>query len=104
MPRYKKSFATLPSVSDLPSPEQTAVSIITPPAVTLKVLQEAKKCGIKAVWCQPGSFDDEGMKLIKEFVAGVAGEGGNGGEGWCVLADGDDGLRWADRSQESGKL
>ncbi|KAI9774528.1 MAG: hypothetical protein M1840_002775 [Geoglossum simile] len=95
---------TVPSVSALPSPEETSVSIITPPAVTLAVLREAKAAGVPAVWLQPGSFDSEGLAYAKkEFKAGVGGAGGMGGEGWCVLVDGEDGMSAA--SQElAGKL
>ena len=32
----------------------------------------------------------EGLEYaIREFKAGVGGDGGRGGEGWCVLVDGD---------------
>jgi len=89
---------TLPSLSELPSPKETAVSIITPPAVTLEVLQNAKKLGIPAVWLQPGTFDSEVIKFAREegaFEAVVAGEGGRGGEGWCVLVDGERALKAA---------
>lgn len=39
---------TVKSLSDLPDPKETSVSIITPPPVTLKVLEEAKKLGSKS--------------------------------------------------------
>lgn len=79
------------------------MSIITPPPVTLKVLQEAKRLGVPAVWLQPGTFDDEVMFFARAagedaFKAVVAGDGGRGHEGWCVLVDGENGLN------SSGKL
>jgi len=85
------SYPTLASLSLLPHPTETSVSIITPPKVTKKVLEEAKKLGIKGVWLQPGSFDDEILKEALESwkETGVGGEGGRGGEGWCVLVDGE---------------
>ncbi|KAI0458596.1 CoA binding domain-containing protein [Xylaria acuta] len=89
------------SVSELPEPKQTSLSVITPPPVTLEVLKEAKRVGIPAVWLQPGTFDDEVIKFAHgkdaDGYAGdiVAGEGGAGGEGWCVLVDGEKGLRSA---------
>lgn len=94
----------MPSLSALPNPRETSVSIITPPAATLKVLQEAKKFGIPAVFLQPGTFDDEVIKFAREgegsgeegtFQAVVAGHGGGtrGHEGWCVLVDGERGLK-----------
>lgn len=47
--------------------------------------------GIKAVWLQPGTFNDEVLEYAKDnFESAVAGdeEGTVGGEGWCVLVDG----------------
>jgi hypothetical protein len=77
-------------LSALPHPTETAVSIITPPKVTQKVLEEAKKLGIQAVWLQPGTFDDDILKYAMDgFKAAVGGDGGNGHEGWCVLVDGE---------------
>ncbi|KAH8590543.1 CoA binding domain-containing protein [Bisporella sp. PMI_857] len=83
------SHPTVASLSALPNPAETSVSIITPPKVTVKVLEEAKKLGIKGVWLQPGTFDDEILaQALKDFPAAVGGDGGRGGEGWCVLVDG----------------
>ncbi|KAF7559917.1 hypothetical protein G7046_g4242 [Stylonectria norvegica] len=89
---------TVPSLAALPSPKQTSISVITPPSATLKVLQEAKELGIPSVWLQPGSFDDDVMKLASEdgaFSAVVAGDGGRGHEGWCILVDGERGMKAA---------
>ncbi len=58
------------------------------------------EAGVRAVWLQPGSFDDEGLEFARrEFEAGIGGDGGRGGEGWCVLVDGDSGLRAAGRER-----
>jgi CoA binding domain len=105
-----KSYATTQSPKALPSPAETALSIITPPAVTLNVLKEAKEAGISAVWLQPGSFNDDVMKFArKEFktaIGGTEGDGidSNGDEGWCVLVDGEDGLNLAGRSWKAQRL
>lgn len=97
---------TVPSLSALPSPRETSVSIITPPAVTREVLEEARRLGVPSVWLQPGTFDDavlgearrgEGADGFRSVVAGFGG-GTRGGEGWCVLVDGEKG------SREAGKL
>ncbi|KAK0118370.1 hypothetical protein ONS95_012658 [Cadophora gregata] len=95
-----KSYATLPNLSALPDPTQTSVSIITPPKVTIKVLEEAKKLGVKGVWLQPGSFDDEILGFaMREFEgAAVGGDGGRGSEGWCVLVDGERAAKAAGKS------
>ncbi|ROW01134.1 hypothetical protein VSDG_02633 [Cytospora chrysosperma] len=100
---------TVPSLSALPSPRETSVSVITPPAVTLRVLEEAKRLGVPAVWLQPGTYDDEVLAFAREgegdeadsqadgmgFRAVVAGFGGGtrAHDGWCVLVDGERGLR-----------
>ena len=100
-----RSYPTVDSLVGLNEATLTSVSIITPPDVTRKVLEEAKATGVPAVWMQPGSFDKEGLEYAKKnFKATVGGEGGMGGEGWCVLVDGEDGLRAAERSWSKQKL
>ena len=74
--------------------------------MTRQVLEEAKKAGVKAVWLQPGSFDEEGMRFAKEnFESAVGGydDGTIGGEGWCVLVDGEDAMDKAGRKWEAAK-
>jgi predicted CoA-binding protein len=100
-------YPTVPSLSALSNPSTFAVSIITPPAVTANVLKEAKELGIKAVWLQPGSYDDTTLKFAREeFEGGVGGKEGlndtAGEEGWCVLVDGEQGLKKAGRVPPGG--
>ncbi|KAF2762970.1 NAD(P)-binding protein [Pseudovirgaria hyperparasitica] len=91
-----EAHPTVPSPSAIPDPTHTSLSIITPPKVTRKVLEEAASVGVPAVWLQPGSFDEEGMRFARErFGTVIGGQGGRGGEGWCVLVDGEGGLRGA---------
>jgi predicted CoA-binding protein len=95
---FDEDHATVPDVAALPNPQQTSLSVITPPSATLKVLKEAKNLGIPSVWLQPGSFDDEVIKFASEepaFEAVVAGDGGRGHEGWCILVDGERGMKSA---------
>lgn len=100
-----RSYDTVPSPAKLPSPTQTSLSVVTPPAVTLAVLQEAHSVGIPAVWLQPGAFDNQVLEYArKHFEAVVAGDGGNGGEGWCVLVDGEEGLEAAGLQWTSQRL
>lgn len=90
--------ATVPNVSALASPKDTAVSIITHPAITIGVLKEAKTAGVPSIWLQPGTWDDEVLKFALAegtFDAVVYGEGGRGHDGWCVLVDGDKALKAA---------
>lgn len=82
--------------------------MITPPKVTLATIKQAIDLKFKAVWLQPGSFDDEVLKLAREAglptVAGYE-DGTVGGEGWCVLVDGEHAMKAAGRKgPEWGKL
>lgn len=50
-----------PDLSSLPEPVQ-AVSIITPPAVTEKVMEEILRLGIRHVWMQPGAESPDAVQ------------------------------------------
>ncbi|OQE31982.1 hypothetical protein PENSTE_c001G09218 [Penicillium steckii] len=100
-----RTYDTVPSPSGLSSPAQTSLSVVTPPPVTLALLQEAHSVGIPAVWLQPGTFDDAVLEFAHaHFEAVIAGDGGQGGEGWCVLVDGDEGLEAAGVQWTSQRL
>ena len=102
-----QTYVAVPSVSVLPQPEQTALSFVTPPPITRKILKEAKDAGVKAVWFQPGSFEDEDLQYAKDnFESAVGGfeDGTVGGEGWCVLVDGENALRGAGKKIVRQKL
>lgn len=61
----EKEIAGLPafaSLSEVPGPIDI-VDVVTPPAVTRKVLEEAARLGLPAVWLQDGSYDDEALEL-----------------------------------------
>ncbi|CAE7175022.1 hypothetical protein PTT_11055 [Pyrenophora teres f. teres 0-1] len=95
-----RNHTTVPSPTALQDPPASSysLSVITPPSVTKVLLKEAKEAGIVAVWLQPGSFDREVLEYAKNnFRAAIGGDGGRGGEGWCVLVDGEEGLRVAGR-------
>ena len=82
----------MPNVSSLEEPKNTSLSFLTPPPVTLQILREAKSAGVRSVWLQPGSFDDQTWKYAQEnFESAIGGyaKGTVGGEGWCVLVDGE---------------
>ncbi|KAK4226694.1 CoA binding domain-containing protein [Podospora fimiseda] len=90
------SYPVVKSLDEIPDPAETSVSFITPPAVTLKSLKQAKELGVKCVFLQPGTFDDEVLEFawgnFKSVLAGAEGDT-RGGEGWCVLVDGERGLK-----------
>jgi hypothetical protein len=62
------------------------------------------------VWLQPGTYDEAVLDFAKtwegEGAAVIGGmEGGTGGdEGWCVLVDGEAGLKEAERRWERVRL
>lgn len=75
--------------------------------MTRKVLAEAKSAGVKSVWLQPGSFDEDGMRFAKDnFENAIGGfdAGTSGGEGWCVLVDGESALEAAGKPIQRQKL
>ncbi|KAF8326545.1 NAD-P-binding protein [Cantharellus anzutake] len=76
---------TVKTLSELPHPASTSVSIVTPPKVTLRLLEEGKKLGIPAFWLQPGAEDDAVRQYIEE--GGLSSKVVLGGP--CVLVDGD---------------
>lgn len=98
-----KQYNTVSSPSKLSDPTHTSLSVITPPPITAKILQEAKEAGVKAVWLQPGSFTKQELDYaLKEFPGAAVGgfaEGTVGGEGWCVLVDGEAAMKAAGRQE-----
>ncbi|KAG0347810.1 hypothetical protein BG004_006904 [Podila humilis] len=62
-----ESAACVSNLSSLPGkPSDYHVSIITPPAVTKSVLEEAHKNGITRVWMQPDVDSPEALAYAKE--------------------------------------
>lgn len=100
-----KTYDSVPSPKSLPSPSQTSLSLVTPPPVSLQILEEAHVLGVPAVWLQPGTFDDAVLDYArKNFDSVIAGDGGQGSEGWCVLVDGEEGLQAAGVEWTSQRL
>ncbi|MBI4583569.1 MAG: CoA-binding protein [Planctomycetes bacterium] len=62
-----------PALKDLPEPVE-AISIIVPPAVTEKVVEEAAQAGVQRVWMQPGAESaaavEKARSLGMEVIAG----------------------------------
>lgn len=58
----EKVYETL-SVADF---DIDVVVFVVPPKVTKEVLAEAKGLGIRKVWFQPGSFDEEVTRYCRE--------------------------------------
>ncbi|KAG1137454.1 hypothetical protein G6F64_010269 [Rhizopus arrhizus] len=53
------------SIREINNPADTSISIITPPKITLNVLQEAKELGFKYIWIQPGAEDHDVAEYVK---------------------------------------
>ncbi|KAI0044186.1 NAD(P)-binding protein [Auriscalpium vulgare] len=80
-----EGIPALRKLSDLPSPTETSVSVITNPKITIGLLEEAKALNIPALWLQPGAEDEAVIQYVKD----------NGLEekviygGPCILVEGD---------------
>lgn len=54
-----------PSLTAVPEPVE-AVSIVTPPSVTEKVIEDAVAAGVKHVWMQPGAESAVAIRRAEE--------------------------------------
>lgn len=68
------------NVSDLPDTVKS-ISVVTPPAVTEKVVDEAIKKGIKNIWMQPGAHSELAIAKCKEHDINVIANGP------CILVE-----------------
>ena len=66
------------SVRDLPE-EVESISVITPPAVTEQVVEQAAQKGIKNIWMQPGAESPRAVALCREKGLNVIADGS------CIL-------------------
>ncbi len=71
-------IAVYPSLADVPESVQS-LSIVTPPAVTAKVVNDAIEHGVKSIWMQPGAENPAAIAAAREHgIEVIAG-------GPCVL-------------------
>ena len=73
-----EGVACVATVSDLP-PNALSISMITPPALTAKLVPLAIEKGIKNIWMQPGAEHPEAVALCREKGVNVIADGS------CVL-------------------
>jgi uncharacterized protein len=66
------------TINDLPA-DVESISMITPPAVTARLVPLAISKGIKNIWMQPGAEDPEAVALCRERGINVIADGS------CVL-------------------
>ncbi|MCS7102639.1 MAG: CoA-binding protein [Candidatus Korarchaeum sp.] len=57
--RVYPNLSSLPELPDL-------VNLVVPPAVAREVVKEAISLGVKRIWFQPGSEDEEAIRLCQE--------------------------------------
>jgi predicted CoA-binding protein len=62
------------TISDLP-PDILSISMITPPAVTAKLVPLAIEKGIKNIWMQPGAEHPDAVALCREKGVNVIADG-----------------------------
>jgi predicted CoA-binding protein len=55
-----------PGLADLPV-KVRGISVITPPKITLRVVEEAARQGIEYVWMQPGAESPEAVRRAEEL-------------------------------------
>ncbi|MFA5700527.1 MAG: CoA-binding protein [Desulfuromonas sp.] len=76
-----EGIPSVASVAELPA-EVTALSIITPPQVTRKVVAEAIAQGhIKHIWMQPGAEDKDAVELCQAHGINTIADGS------CLLVE-----------------
>ncbi|SFH45595.1 hypothetical protein SAMN05192551_10126 [Tindallia magadiensis] len=65
-PNYKELEGEVlyPDLLSLPE-EPECISVVVPPNVTLSLLEEINKTGIKYVWFQPGTYDAKVLEMAK---------------------------------------
>lgn len=73
-----EGIAVYPSLADVPEPIQS-LSIVTPPSVTAKVVDEAIEHGVETIWMQPGAENEQAIQTARAHgIVVIAG-------GPCVL-------------------
>jgi uncharacterized protein len=69
-----EGLAVVHSVHDLPD-EVASISIITPPVITEKIVEEAIKKGIRNIWMQPGAESNSAIQNCKQHKINIIAEG-----------------------------
>jgi predicted CoA-binding protein len=59
-----------PSLAALPV-KAKAISVITPPAITERVVREAAAAGVEHIWMQPGAESDEAIRTAESLGMSV---------------------------------
>lgn len=62
------------SVKDIPEPP-AVVDLVIPPAATVQVVKDCLEAGITRIWFQPGTQNDEAIRLAEENGMAVISDG-----------------------------
>lgn len=60
-----KNIASLPKLPDV-------INIVVSPKRAKPIIEEAAKLGVKYVWFQPGTYDDETLRISKQLGLEIA--------------------------------
>ncbi|ABL01100.1 CoA-binding protein [Pelobacter propionicus] len=69
-----EGVACVATIAELP-PEVTSLSMITPPAVTAKLVPLAIEKGITSIWMQPGAEHPAAVALCREKGVNIIADG-----------------------------
>jgi len=69
-----EGLAAYPDLAGLPE-QVTGISIITPPPVTERVVEEAARNQVRHVWMQPGAESPAAIRRANELGLGVIADG-----------------------------
>ncbi len=73
-----EGLVAVSSVAELPD-EVASISVITPPQISEKVVQQAVAKGIRNIWLQPGAESDEVIRYCAEQEINLI------ADGTCIL-------------------
>ncbi|MFI4938453.1 MAG: CoA-binding protein [Candidatus Berkiellales bacterium] len=68
--QFIEGIAAIQNIADLPA-EVSSLSVITPPAVTEKIIEQAIKKGIKNIWLQPGAESDQAIEIAQKHGVNI---------------------------------
>ncbi|MCU0717200.1 MAG: CoA-binding protein [Pirellula sp.] len=69
------AFASIAELPDVP----VSLSVVTPPLVTRRIIEQAIAAGVKNVWMQPGAEDDQASMAARKAGLNVIDDGS------CIL-------------------
>jgi len=71
---FVEGLTVLKNVNDLPN-KTKSISIITPPDITEKIVEQAIQKGIQNIWMQPGAESERAIELCQKAGVNVIADG-----------------------------